>query len=70
MLIGRRQALVGRYWGPLPPLGRPWVFIVLVVLVVLGILLICFMTVIAVFGMIHVAAGHFICALSLLFSLL
>jgi hypothetical protein len=62
MLMGRRQALVGRYWGQLPPLGRPRVF---VVLVVLGVLLICFITAIAAFGVIYVAASLFICALVL-----
>jgi hypothetical protein len=41
------------------PLGQRWVF------VVLDVLLICFMAAIAVFGVIHVAADLFICALVL-----
>ena len=58
-----------RYWGQLPPLGWPRVFIALVVL---GVLLICFMTVIALFGVMYVTTGLPICpsVLLLLSSLL
>jgi len=56
---------VGKYLGQLLPLSWPWVFVVLIVLVALGVLLSCFMIIIAVFGVMYVAASLFICVLVL-----
>jgi hypothetical protein len=52
-LTGWCQSVVGRCGGKLPPLCGSWV------LVVLDVLIICFVTAIAVFGVVYVTADLF-----------